>query len=391
MMMKALDNIHNVCYNMGEMKTTGFMVRGKPVEQVADGRFLIANDQWQIVDYSKEAKDLGYEPDKSGLIGKVVRLPTEAINFLDEGQLLDDLYKEIQEYINRYVEMDELSLEIVSLYVMLTWQYDQFTVLPYIRFIGDKDTGKSRATEVIGSICYKPMIISGAVGEAPIFRIIDQYKGTLVIDEADLTQADMRSHITKILNTGYKKFASVVRCQPKTFDLEAFNTFCPKILNSRELFGDDALESRCLTIRMKPKTRYNIPAVLPNEFKTEAEKMSNKLLFYRLALYDIAINKGMPPLQVEISRLAEVLYPLMIVGSFANKVVETYARKYRPPSLEDAVRVAIKSSGEPFISVSGLAQELGMKPVNLGKLLRKLGYEVKHGAKGNYILNEVKR
>lgn len=367
------------------MITTGFFTAdGKPVEQLADGSFLVGGNI-EVNKYTPQ----GEQPNTGSLMGKVVQLPTEATNFLQEGQMLPDLTNEIKGFIAKYVEIDELSLGLVGVYVIFTWQYDHFNTLPYIRFLGDKASGKTRATEVVGSICYKPIKIAGAVGTAPIFRLIDMFKGTLIIDEAELSQKDMRTDIIKVLNAGYKNHNPVVRMRDSGksgYVPEAFDTFCPKILNSRERFGDDALESRCLTIEMYEKTRYDIPVVLPQDFYEQAAKIRNKLLFYRLGLYHIYDNvAGIPLTTVGNPRIAEMLYPLKVISSGWTDIIERYEQKYRSYNQEEVIRNAINSYIEPFISVSGLAEDLGFNPVSFGKLLRKYGYKVVHGSKGNYI------
>lgn len=51
---------------------------------------------------------------------------------------------------------------IAAHYVLLTWVYDAFSDLAYLRFRGDFGTGKTRALLTIGSLCYKPFFASGA-------------------------------------------------------------------------------------------------------------------------------------------------------------------------------------------------------------------------------------
>ena len=48
-------------------------------------------------------------------------------------------------------------------YVLLSWVYDVFNELPYLRFRGDFGTGKTRALIALGSICYKPFFASGSL------------------------------------------------------------------------------------------------------------------------------------------------------------------------------------------------------------------------------------
>ena len=58
--------------------------------------------------------------------------------------------------------------EIATQYILLTWVYDKFNELPYLRLRGDFGSGKTRALLVIGSICYKPFFASGASTVSPL-------------------------------------------------------------------------------------------------------------------------------------------------------------------------------------------------------------------------------
>jgi intein/homing endonuclease len=62
------------------------------------------------------------------------------------------------------------------------------------------NSGKSTCLDVIGKLCYKPMMAAGAVTPAPIYRIIRKFGGTLILDEGDMKFTDIESDMTKILN-----------------------------------------------------------------------------------------------------------------------------------------------------------------------------------------------
>ena len=63
----------------------------------------------------------------------VLLLPEHPTPFGSMSALVD----EIEEYISRYVDLSDAFLRIASAYVLLTWVYDAFNELPYLRFRGD--------------------------------------------------------------------------------------------------------------------------------------------------------------------------------------------------------------------------------------------------------------
>ncbi len=197
----------------------------------------------------------------------------------------EELIASIEEYIARYVDLSPAFLRITSAYVLLSWVYDGFNELPYLRFRGDYGSGKTRALIVIGSLMYKPLFASGASTISPIFHSLDLFRGTLVIDESDFRMSDEKAEVVKILNQGNVRGFPVLRSQAtpqKTFDPRAFHVYGPKIVAMRHSFSDQALESRFLTEEMGQRPlRKDIPINLPNAQEEEALVLRSKLLQYR--------------------------------------------------------------------------------------------------------------
>lgn len=217
-----------------------------------------------------------------------VNLPSKAEAYCDEL----DLYNDIQAFVHKYLEVSPDYEIIACFYPMLSYVYDVMSVIVYLRARGDWGTGKSRFLTVFGSICYRGISATGAISEAPIFRIMDKWHGTMVIDEADFNgRTGAESGITKILNCGYEKDKPVIRCDPNDpATVNAFDPFGPKIISTRYEFKDKALESRCFTDIMAERTRKDIPIELPPEFYKEAQILRNKLLMYRFLNRD-AVKK----------------------------------------------------------------------------------------------------
>ncbi len=174
---------------------------------------------------------------------------------------------------------------ITAYYVLLTWVYDAFNELPYLRFRGDYGTGKTRALLTIGSICYKPFFASGASTVSPIFHVLDAMGGTLILDEADLRFSDATADLTKILNNGTVRGMPVLRTMTnrhRELNPQAFKVFGPKVIGMRERFADRALESRFLTEETGTRPlRADIPIQTPDALQAEAQALRNRLLAWR--------------------------------------------------------------------------------------------------------------
>jgi hypothetical protein len=198
----------------------------------------------------------------------------------------DELVRDIVAYLHRYVDLSPLFERIAAHYILLTWVYDAFNELPYLRFQGEYGSGKTRALIALGSIAYKGFFASGASTVSPIFHTLDTFGGTLILDEADLRFSDKTADLVKILNNGTVKGLPVLRTlqnRNKEFNPAAFNVFGPKIIAMRGTFRDQALESRFLTEQMGVRPlRADIPIQLPDSLKEDALALRNRLLHFRL-------------------------------------------------------------------------------------------------------------
>lgn len=348
-----------------------------------------------------------FPPETKLLTNNVVLFPSYPEEYGDEKQLL----KEIGDYIHKYLEVSEFFEKISPFYVLLSWIYDSFKELPYLRAIGDYGCGKSRFLKVIGSVCYKPSFTGGATNPAPIFRIIDQFKGTLVIDEADMRFSDTNCEIVKILNNGFQTGMSVLRCanSENNHEVESYDVFGPKIVATREKYQDKALESRFIVEEMDGKlTRQDIPINLDDNFDVEALKIRNKCLMWRLRNYGKkTIDTSLQDRSVE-ARLNQVITPLIsVIDDFETKkelmdFVRQYHREliverrlsFEAPILQIIIGLVKESSKESQeIYLQAIAERYNFGLVkgekelcarNIGKIIRsKFGLEVIHTRQGN--------
>jgi len=220
---------------------------------------------------------------KNNLIASgCVLLASDIGDFGDKG----DLVRAVQSFLHRYVDLTPLFEEIAAHYLLLSWVYDAFNDLPYLRLQGDYGTGKTRGLLALGALAYKPFFASGASTVSPIFHIQDAFQGTLILDEADFRLSDQTAELTKVLNNGTTRGMPVLRTMTnrhRELNPTAFRVFGPKIIAMRESFADRALESRFLTERTGGSVlRDDIPVHLPESFKSEALALRNKLLAWRL-------------------------------------------------------------------------------------------------------------
>jgi hypothetical protein len=256
-----------------------------------------------------------FSPNNNLIKNEVVLLPEEPRDFGSEHELLSD----IQSFIHRYVDLRPAFEQIASHYILLTWLYDAFNEMPYLRLRGDWGSGKTRALMTLGSLCYKGFFASGASTVSPIFHILDAFGGTLILDEADFRFSDEKAEIVKILNNGNVRGVPVLRTmmnRQREFNPQAFQVFGPKIVASRGTYQDQGLESRFITEEMGTrKLRPEVPINLPRAFKEEARALRSKLLLYRFhRRWEVMLDESLADPALE-PRLNQILLPLLSVVS----------------------------------------------------------------------------
>jgi hypothetical protein len=290
---------------------------------------ILINDQMKLI------------PLKDDLILKrVIHLPSQPVPFGTE----KDLYQMVRCFIHKYVGLSEFFEKLSAYYVLFTWLYDRFDTLPYLRVIGDYGTGKSRFLHTVGAISYKPAFASGATTVSPIFRIIDKYRGTLILDEADYKYSGADAEIIKILNCGYQKGFPVIRSELRKNEYEPipYNVYCPKVIATRQRFSDKALESRCLTEVMDYNWRHDIPSILPENFWDEALALRNCLLQWRFNKYqNVHLKRDLVNESVE-PRLIQVTMPIASIindESMLSELQEFVARYNKRIVMERGISI----------------------------------------------------
>lgn len=309
---------------------------------------------------------------RDGFIG----LPTTLEDYGTE----EELDKCIERFVKLWLDIPSHDRYLAVLNIRRSWIYDRFRTLNYLRALGEPGQGKSRYLDTLGAIHYKPMKTSGALTSAVLFRIIDKWRGTIIIDEADLARGDETADITKIINVGFEAGTPIQRCDPNDpSKIDFFNVFCPKVISTRKPFADQATETRCLTTTMRGTNRKDIPPTLTKEFDREVLSLRNKLLLWRFRNYttidpDAALKipfEGIEP------RLRQV--SVGFVALFAHKPAEVdrflnYLRDYQRNLVEERSSTfegsIVKAVAELFVD---------KKPITAGSIVSQADLRDKHG------------
>ena len=339
----------------------------------------------------------------------VVLLPFGPDDYESEKTLLAD----IRSYIHRYVDVSERFEKIAAYYVLLTWIYDSFNELPYLRLRGDYGSGKTRFLLTVGALCYMPTYASGASTVSPLFHTLDAFRGTLLMDEADFRFSDEKAEIIKILNNGNIRGMPVLRTEVtrhREYNPRAFTVYGPKIICTRGSYSDRALESRCITEETgQRRLCRDIPLNLPSRYEEEALALRNKLLMFRFRtraadqLVPDVVDRRIEP------RLNQMFAPLMAIVSDSQfqEELRDLARSYHRSIVSDrgmdieghllqVIRHLMHHTTRPSISIRDITAtfiqhyaedyERAISNKWIGGIIRRKLHIETHKSAGNYVI-----
>ena len=167
---------------------------------------------------------------------------------VDLGQVLTQIEARIQEHM----VMDADSITAVTLWTAYTYVCDRFTVSPYLAIMSPtKRCGKTTLVSMLEQLVRRPLPTANAT-PAVIFRAIEQWHPTLLMDEAE-TYVKGKDELRGILNSGHtRSTAFVLRTVGEDYVPTKFSTWTPKAF---ALIGKlpTTLEDRSVLIRLRRK------------------------------------------------------------------------------------------------------------------------------------------
>jgi putative DNA primase/helicase len=177
------------------------------------------------------------------------------------------LLRALTERIRRHVIMTTDQVVAVALWIMLTWVHKEAAVHSPILLAtsAEANSGKSTLLGIAGFLVRRSLLSVSISGPA-LFRSIEKWCPTFVIDEAD-TALVSNEDLKEVINSGWTRGQSVIRCDPETNDPRPYSTFCPKAIGLKGRRLPDTTLSRAIIIEMKRK--------LPDETVTDFDHLDD--------------------------------------------------------------------------------------------------------------------
>lgn len=159
------------------------------------------------------------------------------------------LLNDLTALFRRHLALTSGAAEILALWVLFTHAFDAFRVSPKLALLSPlPECGKTTALSLLSRLVPRALTTSN-VSPAVVYRIIEDQRPTLLMDEAD-TYLEGKDELRGILNSGHTlETAFVLRCVGQDHEPKAFSTWTPMAIAKIGVLPP-TLASRSLIILM---------------------------------------------------------------------------------------------------------------------------------------------
>jgi len=165
------------------------------------------------------------------------------------------LLDEIAATLRHYVVLPDNAGNAIALWVVMAHAIDCFAILPILAVESpEKRCGKTTLLSLVQHLVPKALTAANMT-PAAVFRAVDAFKPTLVIDEADTFLTADKPELVGILNSGHTRASAfVVRIVGDNHDVKQFSTWSAKVI---ALIGElpTTLQDRAIVCRMRRRQR----------------------------------------------------------------------------------------------------------------------------------------
>ncbi|MDP1930034.1 MAG: DUF3631 domain-containing protein [Gammaproteobacteria bacterium] len=234
-----------------------------------------------------------------------------------------ELLNELVATIRRYLIIDEEYADAFALWVALTWFIDVVEVAPLLIITApEKACGKTHALTICGYVVARPLSAANSTSSF-LFRAIDMWNPTLLIDEAD-TFIRHNDDLKGLVNAGHTRASAFVgrtvavgdTHEPRLFPVWGAKAFAGISL---EKHLPDATMSRGIIINLRRKLPHESVERLRHADKAVFQALTAKLARFAED-YASQVRSANPTLPEELSdRDQDNWEPLLAIASCAGE------------------------------------------------------------------------
>ena len=187
------------------------------------------------------------------------------------------LLNDIVAAVNRHIVCEPPTANATALWIAFTWCIDAMQIAPIACITApEKRCGKTQLLSLIGELCYQPMPASN-ISTAALFRSIEKWQPTLLIDEAD-TFLKENEELRGVINAGHsRRQAYVIRTTGDNHEPTRFNVWGAKAISGIGHLSE-TIKDRSILLELRRKVqgedRERLRHANPTTFDTIRRKLA---------------------------------------------------------------------------------------------------------------------
>ena len=236
------------------------------------------------------------------------------------------LLEELVRTFSRFLTLPEGAATALALWTIHTHAHDAFYVSPVLAITSpQKGCGKTTTLDILSALVARPLTASN-VRAAPLFRTVEKFRPTVLIDEAD-TFLDGNDEVRGILNSGHTRSgAFVLRCVGDEFDVRLFSTWAPKAIAKIGKLPD-TLADRSIHVELKRRLPGETSEIVRGDrLGAELEPLKRRCMRWASDHLDILRGADPPVPEGLYNRAADNWRPLLAIADAAGGVWPERAR-----------------------------------------------------------------
>lgn len=225
----------------------------------------------------------------------------------------NQLASTIRNSLNKHLVLPKGADTAITLWIMASYQIDSFRIFPRLCLSSpEKRCGKTTTLEVIQAFSNRSLV-SANLSASVMFRAIEAWKPTLLIDEAD-SFLDGKEELRGIINSGHTKSGAFVLRSEKVDDEwipVKFSTWCPMVIAMIKKPPSTIID-RSVMIELKRKKINEITERIPLDFIDNNKKTRSELMQWAIDVRIINTFPDMP--QLSSDRAMDNWSPLIAIA-----------------------------------------------------------------------------
>ena len=223
------------------------------------------------------------------------------------------LAEKIIDALNRHLVLPKGADTAITLWIMASYQIDSFRIFPKLCLSSpDKRCGKTTTLEVIQAFANRALVAAN-LSASVMFRAIELWKPTLLIDEAD-SFLNGKDELRGIINSGHTKSGAFVLRSEKVNDEwmpVKFSTWCPTVIAMIKKPPSTIID-RSVIVELQRKKIDEKTERIPLEFIDDHKKTRSELMQWATDARIINTKPDMP--QLSSDRSMDNWSPLIAVA-----------------------------------------------------------------------------